>query len=88
MKRIHSFYKLFLREPIWFRMVVGISLLTSIVLSSSVFPLGGYSESVSKLAAAIFFGAFGVNMWRNLRISLLFSALGVLCLYTSWNTLP
>jgi len=87
MRRIHSFYKLFLREPLWFRMVVVISLLMSIVLSSSAFSLGGYSESVSKLAATVFFGAFGVNMWRNRRISLIFFAIAVLCLYVSLDAL-
>lgn len=88
MRRIQSFYKVFLREPLWFRLVVGISLLTSIVFSSSAFPLGGYSESVSKLAAVIFFGAFGMNMRRNRRVSILFYAISALCLYLSLNALP
>lgn len=78
MKRVKAFYKLILREPLWSRMVVGISLLASIVLSGSAFSLGGYAGSVAKLAAAILFGAFGMNMRQNRRISLLFFALAVL----------
>lgn len=88
MGRIQSFFKLFLREPLWFRMIVGISLLASIVFSSSAFPLSGYAESVSKLAAAIFFGAFGLKMRRNRRVSVLFLAISALCLYLSLVALP
>lgn len=88
MGRIQSFFKLFLREPLWFRMVVGFSLLASIAFSSSAFSLGGYSESVSKLAAAIFFGAFGLNMRCNRRISIVFFAVTAVCLYLSLDALP
>ena len=54
MRRLQFFYKQFTKEPLWFRMVVSITFLASIVLSSSAFSLGGYSGSISKLAAAIF----------------------------------
>ncbi|TLS51242.1 hypothetical protein FE782_16050 [Paenibacillus antri] len=69
-------------------MLIGLSLLASIVFSSSAFPLGGYAASVSKLAAAVFFGAIGFNMRRNRRISILFFAIVALCLYLSWDVLP
>ncbi|WP_339819839.1 hypothetical protein MKZ15_03380 [Paenibacillus sp. FSL R7-0216] len=88
MRQIQSFFHLFMREPLWFRMGVVISLLSSIVFSSSVFSLGGYSDSVSKLAAMIFFGAFGFNMRRNRRISFLFFAVSAACLYLSLDALP
>lgn len=88
MVRVQAYLKLFMREPLWFRMLVGISLLASIVLSSSAFPLGGYSEGLSKLAAAVFFVAFGINMRRNRRVSFLFLALAALCLALSWASLP
>jgi predicted nucleic acid-binding Zn ribbon protein len=36
----------------------------------------------------IFFGAFGLNMRRNRRISILFFAISALCLYVSLDALP
>lgn len=88
MKQIQSLFRLLWREPLWFRVVLGVSLLASIVFSSSAFPLEGYAGSVSKLAAAIFFSAFGMIMRRNRRVFLLFIAVTVLCLYLAWDALP
>lgn len=88
MRRVSFLYRMFLRKPLWFRTIVGISLLASIVFSSPAIPLGGYSESVSKLAAALFFGTVGTAMRRNRPILLLFVALTALCLYMSWDALP
>lgn len=88
MRRIQSFYRLFRSEPLGFRVLVIGSLLVSIVLSSSFVALGGYSESISKLAAAVLFGAFGVSMRRTRNISLLLFALAALCLYLAWVALP
>lgn len=71
-----------------FQILVVSSLLASIVLSSSFFTLGGYSGSISKLAAAALFGAFGVSMRRTRKVSLLLFALAALCLYLAWTALP
>lgn len=88
MRRTSFLYRMFLREPLWVRTIFVISLSVSIVFSSSAIPLGGYAESVSKLAAAIFFGTVGTAMRRNRRLMLLFVALTALCLYLSWDALP
>jgi hypothetical protein len=72
---------------LWFRAVLGTSLLMSIIFSSSAFTLGGYAGSISKLSAAIFFFAFGMKMRRNRLISLVFLGISVWCLYLAWDAL-
>ncbi|MGD6843720.1 hypothetical protein ACQCVH_14500 [Bacillus infantis] len=63
MKRLKLFAGLFLREPLWFRILIAGSLLLSILFSSSVFADGGsFFQGASKAAAAIFFGALGMKL--------------------------
>lgn len=82
MQRIKLMYKLFLMEPMWFKILITLMLLISIIFSGSD---NTYYQSSAKLAAAIFFCAYGIKMRRNLRVSILFFALTVLCIYLSLN---
>lgn len=62
MQRIKFIIKLFLIEPLWFKILISTTLLISIIFSSSLFSNNAYFQSCSKLAAAIFF----VHMLLNL----------------------
>jgi hypothetical protein len=73
--------KQFLNEPLWFKILISLTLLISIIFSSSFFLNHGFYQSISKLAAAFFFGAFGFKMRRNLLTSVVLYAAAVLCIY-------
>ncbi|MDT0161031.1 hypothetical protein [Bacillus sp. AG4(2022)] len=63
MKKIKLFAGLFLREPLWFKILITGSLFLSILFSSSVFAEGGaFFQGTSKIAAAVFFGAWGIKL--------------------------
>lgn len=85
MQRITLMFRLFLKEPMWFKILISATLLISILFSSSLFSSNAYNQSVAKLAAAIFFCSYGIKMRRNLRISILFFAVAVLCIYLSYD---
>ena len=87
MKRIKFMYKHYLTEPLWFKILTLTTLLISIILSTSFFSNNGYYQSGAKLAAAIFFCTYGVKFRKNTKVSVLFFALMVLCIYLSWNSL-
>jgi hypothetical protein len=72
--------KQFLKEPLWFKILISLTFLLSIILSSSDNAL---FQSGSKLAAAIFFIAYGVKLKRNRVIAVVFFALAVLCIILS-----
>jgi hypothetical protein len=78
-------FKQFLREPSWFRILIPVTLLISILFSTSSFSDNGYYQSGAKVAAAIFFSAYGIKMRRNFTTSIIFFALAVLCIYLSWH---
>ncbi|KIL35371.1 hypothetical protein SD71_13685 [Cohnella kolymensis] len=85
MQRIKFMYRQFLREPLWFKLLISTTLLISIICSSSLFSDNEYYQSIAKLAAAIFFCTYGFKMRRNLQISVIFFAMAVLCFYLSWH---
>ncbi|TXK80935.1 hypothetical protein [Paenibacillus sp. N3.4] len=85
MQRIRFMYKQFLREPLWFKALVIITLLISFIFSSSSFTEQPYYQSISKLAAAIFFLAYGMKFRRNRMMFVLFCIGALLCLYLSWH---
>ncbi len=85
MQGIKLMYKLFLREPMWFKILVISMLLIAIIFSGSSF--NGYYQSVAKLAAAIFFFTFGIKFRRSTRIAALFFAVALISLYLSWDRL-
>lgn len=78
-------YKQFLREPLWFKILIFSTLLVAIVFSNSFFSDNGYYQSAAKFAAAIFFSSYGIKFRRNPQLSVIFFALTILCIYLSWD---
>ena len=78
MQRIKFMIKVFLNEPLWFKILISVTLLASIILSNSIFSNHPYLQSCSKLAAAIFFCAYGIKFRKNYTTALLFFACSVL----------
>lgn len=74
---------MFLNEPLWFKILISVTFLASMILSASFFSDYPYAQSGSKLAAAVFFGAFAIKFRWNLKICLLFSAFSVICIFLS-----
>jgi hypothetical protein len=85
MQRLKFMGKMFLREPLWFKLLAPATLLISILLSSELFSDNSNSQSIGKLAAAIFFIIFGIKMRYNRRLSIIFYALAALSLYLAWD---
>ncbi|MRN54890.1 hypothetical protein [Paenibacillus monticola] len=83
MDQMKGFIKQFLMEPMWFRVFIIVTLLTSIIFSNSLFT-NAYSQSISKLAAALFFAAYGIKMRRNTAISVILLGAAVVCLFLAW----
>jgi hypothetical protein len=83
MHRIKFIIKQFLKEPLWFKILISTTLLISFIFSSSFFSNNAYFQSCSKLAAAIFFCTYGIKMRRNLKNSVILFALAVICIYLS-----
>lgn len=87
MQRIIGMYKQFLWEPLWFKILIIASLLAAVVFSSSFFADHGYYQSIAKIAAAIFFGAYGIKFRSNTRIAVIFFGAAALCVFLSWTYL-
>ncbi|MDR7077342.1 hypothetical protein J2Y03_002366 [Neobacillus niacini] len=83
MQRIKFMIKLFLNEPLWFKILILTSMFISILFSSSSFTDNVLLQSLSKVAAAVFFGAYGFKMKRNLKVSIMFFILTGVCIYLS-----
>lgn len=83
MQRFKFMFLAFLQEPLWFRVVISTALIVSLIFSSSFLSDNPYYQSISKLAAAVIFIAYGYKMRRNRRISLIFFGLAGLCIYLS-----
>ncbi len=87
MQRIKFMVRHFLREPLWFKILIFVTLVISVVFSSTLFSDHAYFKGFAKLAAAIFFSAYGFNMRKNLKISVLFFTLACICLLLSIKAL-
>ncbi|QFF97563.1 hypothetical protein PB01_01330 [Psychrobacillus glaciei] len=83
MHRVKFMIKQFLKEPLWFKMLISTTLLASIVFSSSFFSDSVYFQSCSKLAAAIFFCAYGFKLRKSLKNSLILFILAGICIVLS-----
>lgn len=83
-QRINLMYKHYLAQPLWFKILTLSAFLISILFSSLN---NDYYQSGSKLAAALFFGAYGYNMWNNKKVCAIFFGLMVLCIYLAWSSL-
>ena len=62
MQRIKRMIKQFLKEPLWFKILISTTLLISIIFSSSFFSNNSYFQSSSKLAAAIFLCTYALHL--------------------------
>jgi hypothetical protein len=83
MQRIKFMFQLFLKGPLWFRLLISLSLLASVIFSSSYFSNISIYESLSKLAAAIFFSAVGMKLRMNRLVSILLFTAAAICIYLS-----
>jgi hypothetical protein len=86
MQRIKFMIRVFLSEPLWFKMLISITFLASIILSNSSFSNHAYLQGSSKLAAAILFCAYGIKYRKNFRIALLFFLCTVICIFLAIMT--
>ena len=75
--------KQFLYEPLWFKILISTTMFISVIFSSSFFSNNAYFQSCSKLAAAIFFCAYGIKMRRNFKDSFILFTLALICIYLS-----
>ena len=73
--------KMFLNEPLWFKILISVTLLASIILSSSIFSNHTYLQSFSKLAAAIFFCAYGIKFRRIFKTALILFVCSGICIF-------
>ncbi|WP_171634629.1 serine hydrolase domain-containing protein [Paenibacillus plantarum] len=83
MQRFKFMYKQFLKEPLWFKILVLTTLVISIVFSGSGF--SSNVQSVAKVAAAIFFCTYAIKLRRLVKVSVTFYVLAGLCLYVAWD---
>lgn len=83
MQRIKLMLIHYSKKPLWFKMIISITLLISVVFSSSYFSSNDYFQSLSKLSAGIFFCALGIDMRINRKVSTLFFTLAVICIFIS-----
>lgn len=81
MQRIKWMVQLFLKEPLWFKLLIALTLLASIIFSSSFFSNTPLYQSISKAAAAIFFCAYGFKFRMNRLTSILFFTVAAICIY-------
>jgi hypothetical protein len=83
MPRIKLMIRVFLSEPLWFKILIPVTFLSSIILSNSIFSNHAYLQACSKLAAAIFFCAYGIKFRSNFRLALIFFVCTVICIHLS-----
>jgi hypothetical protein len=83
MQRIKFMIKQFLKEPLWYKILISTTLLISFIFSSSFFSNNAYYQSCSKLAAAIFFCAYAIKIRRNLVTSVILFTSAVVCIFLS-----
>lgn len=83
MQWIKFMMKQFLKEPLWYKILISATLLASFIFSSSFFSYNAYYRSGSKLAAAIFFCAYAIKMRRNIVTSVILFTAAVICIFLS-----
>jgi len=84
-QRAKFFYRQFIKQPLWFKLVVPLCFISSVLFSSSLFTQPIYG-SLSKLAAAIFFCVFGYKLRSNKKLSILFYVFALICLILAWTS--
>ncbi|WP_409289157.1 hypothetical protein [Peribacillus sp. SCS-37] len=83
MRRIRSMAKQFLKEPLWFRIIIITSFIAAIVFSSSFFKEKSFYDGFSKSAAAIIFASYFVKFKRNTYTAAILAACAILSIYLS-----
>lgn len=85
MDRLIWMYRQFMSEPLWFRMWILSMLLIAIIFSNSSWTSSdGFSQSLAKMAAALFFFSYGIKFRSNIRISSVFVISGIVCVVLAW----
>lgn len=84
MQRIKFMVQLFLKEPLWFKLLIILTFLISVIFSSFENHL---YQSLSKFAAAVFFAVYGMKFRYNRSISLLFFIVAFLCIVLAISAL-
>ncbi|WP_419955356.1 hypothetical protein ACN6MT_07515 [Neobacillus niacini] len=82
MQRIKVMINLFLKEPLWFKLLISLTFLISVIFSgmeNTVF------RSLSKLAASIFFTTYGIKYRYNRLVSMVFFTAALICIYLAFN---
>jgi hypothetical protein len=87
MQRISFMIKQFLSEPMWFKILILATLLISVIFSSSYFSYNASYQVLAKLAAAIFFGAYGIKFRSNRKVSVMFFSMTAICIYIGMKIL-
>ena len=87
MQRIKVLIKQFLKEPLWFKILISTTLLIAIIFSSSFFSSNAYYQGFSKLAAAIFFCAYGIKFRKSRVNSIIFFTATAICIYLFWHNI-
>jgi carbon starvation protein CstA len=87
MQRLKFMIKHFFSEPMWFKMLILATLLISVIFSSSYFSYNASYQVLAKLAAAIFFGAYGIKLRNNRKVSVMFFSLAAICIYIGMKIL-
>lgn len=85
MEKIKCMVKQFLSEPLWFKVLIISTLVSSILFSSSLFANRPIFESIAKFTAAIFFCTYAIKLRRKQMVSMVFFVLTALCIYFSWS---
>jgi Na+-translocating ferredoxin:NAD+ oxidoreductase RnfD subunit len=84
MKRFELFFLSFLQEPLWFKLLVSTTFFASVIFSSTFFSYNAYYDSGSKVAVAIFLGAYGFKLRRTRKYSIPLFFLSGISLYLAW----
>ncbi|WHY00208.1 hypothetical protein [Neobacillus sp. DY30] len=82
MKRIIGMIKLFLKEPLWFKLLISLTFLISVIFSGME---NTAFRSISKLAAAIFFTTYGIKFRYNRLVSMVFFTAALISIYLAFN---
>ncbi|GGO08304.1 hypothetical protein [Saccharibacillus kuerlensis] len=76
-QQLKGLYAMFLREPLWYKVLIVSALAAAIVFSSSTFNV--HVQAGAKLAAAVFFGAYATRFRGNRWLFMILIALMILC---------
>ncbi|WP_409297884.1 hypothetical protein V1498_07315 [Peribacillus sp. SCS-26] len=83
MRRFRFMAGQFLKEPLWFRIMIITSFIAAVVFSSSYFKEKSFYDGLSKSAAAIIFASYFVKFRRNRSTAAILAACAILSIYLS-----